>query len=233
MKQCTVLIDALEWELKGAEDVIRVGEPSYDLVVEQSAPDNEIEGLEDIDFFCPAEDDLFDGHQRFDLRGRVAKITACYNKSEQPDDDTSLEDAFQMYIDGPVEWELEDVEETSSTHSGNDFYRIDFEDVTVIERTKYQDMIEGVRDIIYECGQAVHGKLFDLSTSGVWLEWSEAQAVGATMSVTNDALHKTGDKNIDRLWELLDKMQDVMSELSPDAPPSQPAKIDFLDADNN
>jgi len=230
MKECTVLVHALGQELKGEDGIIKVGESGYDLVVERSSPDNEVEGLNSIDFYSHAADYLFDESQRFDLRGRVVRITACYRKGEQSDAGTTLEEAFEMLNNGPWEWEFEDVKETSATDSGSDFYRIDFEDVTITERTKYHDMIEGMRDIIGGCGQTIHGKLFSLAINGVWRKWSEAQPAGATIRATNDMLLKTGDKNIDLLWELLDKMEEVFQKLSSDTPPGQPAKIDFLDA---
>ena len=59
----------------------------------------------------------------------------------------------------------------------------------------------------------IHEHLFSLACQGKWKEWDRAQPVGTEFYVDEDMLRNTGDKNIDLLWEVLDKIEEVKEKI--------------------
>jgi len=48
---------------------------------------------------------------------------------------------------------------------------------------------------------------------GKWKEWDDQQPVGAKIFVDEDMMRNTGDKNIDLLLEIWDKIEEVKEEI--------------------
>jgi hypothetical protein len=59
----------------------------------------------------------------------------------------------------------------------------------------------------------IHESLFNLACYGKWKKWDEAQPVGSEIYVDDEMLRNTGDKNIDLLWEVLDKIEEVKERM--------------------
>jgi len=59
----------------------------------------------------------------------------------------------------------------------------------------------------------IHDELFNLACQGKWEEWDKAQPVGTELYVDNEMLRNTGDQNIDLLWEVLDKIEEVKEKI--------------------
>ena len=59
----------------------------------------------------------------------------------------------------------------------------------------------------------IHDKLFCLACQGKWKEWDKAQPIGTEIYIDDEMLRNTGDKNIDLLWEVLDKIGEVKERM--------------------
>jgi hypothetical protein len=67
--------------------------------------------------------------------------------------------------------------------------------------------LEGVRDEIFT-------QMINIATVGVWKEWMKDIKTGDTFKFSADMLENTGDKNIEALWELYYKMDEVEERLA-------------------
>lgn len=56
--------------------------------------------------------------------------------------------------------------------------------------------------------------MFNLATTGKWKNWNNQQNEGDIFECTEEMLRNTGDENIDKLFEIFQKVSDVKSELS-------------------
>ena len=85
---------------------------------------------------------------------------------------------------------------------------IDFKDFV-----NYKKKLSEVIQQVTELSEAIEENLFDLACLGKWKEWDKQQPVGTEFYVTEEMLRNTGDKNIDLLWSVLDKIEDVKEEI--------------------
>jgi hypothetical protein len=51
--------------------------------------------------------------------------------------------------------------------------------------------------------------MINIASSGIWFGWTDSLADGTVFNFTPDMLTDTGDKKIDLLWGLYDKLLDV------------------------
>jgi len=94
---------------------------------------------------------------------------------------------------------------------------------------KLSEMMEKVgilSDEIYE-------GLFPLAIMGKWQEWEADQPIGGKLNVDEDMLRNTGDKNIDILWELLDKAEDVIERIGIIEKPEKSKDFNPFEANND
>ena len=86
---------------------------------------------------------------------------------------------------------------------------VDFNKNANIYRALLSKIVESLNAVSAE----IQSELFNLACWGKWRAWNMKQPVGSEFYVSEDMLRNTGDKNIDLLWELLDKMEYVVKEI--------------------
>ena len=74
---------------------------------------------------------------------------------------------------------------------------------------QYQKKLSEIMETVTDLGDEIYDGMFELAILDKWKDWDEKQPIGAELYVTDDMLRNTGDKNIDLLWEILDKIMDV------------------------
>ena len=227
MDKCTVIIDP--WFLEDEADSITVGDMIEDWVVCKykiaSCFEEQSSGIDNIDFICYAVDHYGDGQERMDIRGRVAKITAYYYPDKRKRRRSKMKTVSPKTA--------VDVKQISGLQDegidGLASYCLHLEDVTITEHTQYEDALRGIIEQINNAGQEIYDRLTGLALNGVWKEWADDQPEGCIISPTEEMKRNTGDKNIDLLWEVLDKMTEVSERFTADTPPSLPKSIKMLD----
>ena len=55
--------------------------------------------------------------------------------------------------------------------------------------------------------------VFNLACQRKWKEWDKNQPVGTKFYVDDEMLRNTGDENIDLLWEVRDKIEEVREKI--------------------
>ena len=78
----------------------------------------------------------------------------------------------------------------------------------------YREKLDKTVDYLDSIENQLLLTMFDLATAGKWKNWSDQQKVGTEFEFTEEMLRNTGDENIDKLYELFDKISVVKSELS-------------------
>ena len=89
-------------------------------------------------------------------------------------------------------------------------------DATVIKfhnHAKYQEKLSEILEQVTEISTVIYENLFALACMGKWKEWDDQQPVGAKIFVDEDMIRNTGDKNIDLLLEIWDKIEEVKEEI--------------------
>ena len=59
----------------------------------------------------------------------------------------------------------------------------------------------------------IYENMFRLACEKMWKEWEENQPIGTEINITDEMLRNTGDENIDLLWELFDKIEEVKERM--------------------
>jgi hypothetical protein len=75
--------------------------------------------------------------------------------------------------------------------------------------TKYHKELAEVVTQLTDMSKQIHSGMVNLAILGKWQEWSDGQPEGAVFEFTEDMLRNTGDKNVDALAELMDKILDT------------------------
>ncbi|OAV69318.1 hypothetical protein Barb6_00341 [Bacteroidales bacterium Barb6] len=57
--------------------------------------------------------------------------------------------------------------------------------------------------------------MVNLACKKKWKKWDDSHDIGDEFTFTEEMLRNTGDKNIDLLWELVEKYDEVKSQLKP------------------
>jgi len=89
-------------------------------------------------------------------------------------------------------------------------------DATVIKfqnHAKYQEKLSEILEQITEISTVMYENLFALACMGKWNEWDDQQPIGARIFIDEDMIRNTGDKNIDLLLEVWDKIEEVKEEI--------------------
>ena len=78
---------------------------------------------------------------------------------------------------------------------------------------QYQKTLSKLIKQMNSISEKIHDDLFNLACQGKWKEWDKTQPAGAEFYVDEEMLRNTGDKNIDLLWEVLDKIEEVKGKI--------------------
>lgn len=60
----------------------------------------------------------------------------------------------------------------------------------------------------------LHELIVRLATAGKWKDWSDQMPIGSEFYFTEEMLRETGDKNVDSLIELWEKLNSLVNEFS-------------------
>ena len=85
--------------------------------------------------------------------------------------------------------------------------------VNIKNHTRYCERLLKITELMSNLSEVINNNLFDIACIKKWEKWSDNQPVGALFEVDEVMLRSTGDKNIDFLWELLDKMEEVNGKI--------------------
>jgi len=86
---------------------------------------------------------------------------------------------------------------------------IDFKDYAEYNK-RLSEIIEQASNL----SEKIYDQLFDIACSNKWKGWSDNQPEGTKFYVDEEMLRNTGDKNIDLIWELLDKITEVKNNIN-------------------
>ena len=100
--------------------------------------------------------------------------------------------------------------------------------IDIRDFAQYQKKLSEIMETVNNLGDEIHDGMFGLALLDKWKEWDEKQPVGTELYVNDDMLRNTGDKNIDLLWGLLDKIMDVRDVIHV-SKPEEDATDDDLD----
>jgi len=82
------------------------------------------------------------------------------------------------------------------------------------KKIEYQKSLLETLDYIENIKNQLIGKMIDLAMLDKWQEWNKKQEEGAIFEFTEEMLKNTGDKNIDKLCEIIDKLEMVKYEIT-------------------
>ena len=85
--------------------------------------------------------------------------------------------------------------------------------ISLKEYARYKKKLSQLIDLASNTADEIENELFTVACLGKWKEWDKSQPVGARIYVDEEMLRSTGDKNIDLLWEILDKIREVKEEI--------------------
>jgi hypothetical protein len=80
--------------------------------------------------------------------------------------------------------------------------------------TKYRKELSEIVNQLFDMSDQIYSDMVNLATLGKWQKWSNEQPAGTVFEFTEDMLRDTGDKNVDALVELMDKILDTKDVLS-------------------
>jgi len=78
---------------------------------------------------------------------------------------------------------------------------------------EYDKKLSEIMETAGDLAEDIYDSLFELACLDKWKNWSDSQPVGTVFDVDEEMLRNTGDKNIDCLWELLDKLVEVKEKI--------------------
>ena len=85
--------------------------------------------------------------------------------------------------------------------------------VSLKYNSQYKNTLSKLINQLDSLSKRIHENLFNLACLGKWKEWDAAQPIGTEFYVDDEMLRNTGDKNIDHLWEVLDKIKEVKEKI--------------------
>ena len=85
--------------------------------------------------------------------------------------------------------------------------------INIKDQAEYQEMLSAIMKKVNDFSNEIYEDLFPLALLDKWKDWDAEQPVGRKLNVDEEMLRNTGDKNIDILWELLDKIEDITERI--------------------
>jgi len=98
-------------------------------------------------------------------------------------------------------WSFEEIKNTNPKIVSLNYY------------AQYQKTLSKLIKQMDSISDKIHDGLFNLACQGKWKEWDKQQQIGTEFYVDEEMLRNTGDKNIDLLWEVLDKIGEVKERM--------------------
>jgi len=86
--------------------------------------------------------------------------------------------------------------------------------ISLTDYTEYRETLSQVIEKISAISDEIQDNLFNLACHGKWKEWDKQQPIGAEFYVDENMIRDTGDKNIDLLWEMLDKINEIKEKIN-------------------
>jgi hypothetical protein len=77
----------------------------------------------------------------------------------------------------------------------------------------YAKSIEQTIGTLEQMESEIHFQIIALAISGKWKKWSDDQPIGTEFIFKEEMLRDTGDKNVDLLCELMDKIVEVRKKM--------------------
>ena len=85
--------------------------------------------------------------------------------------------------------------------------------IDIRDFAKYQNQLSEIMEAVSDFSEEIHEGLFSLACADKWKEWSDSQPIGTVFDLSEEMLRNTGDKNIDLLFEILDKIAEVKEKI--------------------
>jgi hypothetical protein len=82
------------------------------------------------------------------------------------------------------------------------------------QHKQYRKELSEVVNQLTEMSSQIYSDMVNLALLGKWREWEEKQPIGAIFEFTEEMLRDTGDKNVDALAELMDKILNTKDALN-------------------
>jgi hypothetical protein len=78
---------------------------------------------------------------------------------------------------------------------------------------KYSEVILKTKSFLDDTQEKIQEHMVNLATHGVWKDFFDQFKEGDTFNFSQDMIENTGDKNIEMLWELCFKIEDVTKRM--------------------
>ena len=98
--------------------------------------------------------------------------------------------------------------------------------INLNDYAEYNKKLSAIMERANNFADEIYESLFDLACEGKWKRWSDSQPIGAIFDVTEDMLRDTGDKNIDMIFEFLDKILEVSAKIHVNQPEDESTEDD-------
>ncbi len=85
--------------------------------------------------------------------------------------------------------------------------------VDLQEYSQYRQDISETVEYLNEVKDILVDRMIDIATSGKWKKWTEEQAEGTAFNFTLEMLSNTGDKKVDLLFALYERISVIIDEL--------------------
>ncbi len=85
-------------------------------------------------------------------------------------------------------------------------------------RAEYRETVHGILSALREYSDTIFNNAVDLAFSGVWKEWTDEQASGDEVRITEEMLLQCGDMNVKHLVELVREIDSVIEDLEKKVP---------------
>ena len=111
---------------------------------------------------------------------------------------------------------IQNMRDENKCFPGWSFEEIENKNTKIIHldyNTQYHKTLSKLIKQMNNFSYKIHESFFNLACYGKWKKWDEVQPVGSEIYVDDEMLRNTGDKNIDLLWEVLDKIEEVKERM--------------------
>jgi hypothetical protein len=81
--------------------------------------------------------------------------------------------------------------------------------INLKDYAEYNKKLSELVELASDCAEEIYENLFILACMDKWKTWSDSQPVGTEFYLDDYILRDTGDRNIDLLFEIYDKIQEV------------------------
>lgn len=79
---------------------------------------------------------------------------------------------------------------------------------------EYKQQLQETLDYLVSVRDELFTHMINIASRGVWKEWMKKIPEGDSFQFSFDMLENTGDKNVEALWELYYKMEEVEGRIN-------------------